>query len=95
MRLNFLLMLAVIASALTLVQMQYESRRLFVELDQARAEGRKLQAEKNNLLAEKNTQSTNLRVEQLAKNQLKMRPTSPAVTEYVKTPANVAAKGQP
>ena len=32
-RLNFVLLLAVLASALYLVQIQYESRRLYVELE--------------------------------------------------------------
>ena len=41
-RLNLVLMLAVVVSALYLVHTQYESRRLFVELDHAQAEARKL-----------------------------------------------------
>ena len=45
-RLNLVLLLAVLASALYLVRTQYESRRLYVELEKAQAESRKLEAEK-------------------------------------------------
>jgi cell division protein FtsL len=41
-RLNLVLLLAVIASALFLVRTQYESRRLFAELDRARVDARRL-----------------------------------------------------
>ena len=41
-RLNVVLLLAVLASAIYLVHTQYESRRLFTELDRAVAEGRAL-----------------------------------------------------
>ena len=41
-RLNLVLLIAVLASALYLVRTQYESRRLFTELDKAMGEARKL-----------------------------------------------------
>jgi cell division protein FtsL len=40
LRLNFLLLVAVMISALYLVQTQYESRRLFTELHRATSESR-------------------------------------------------------
>ena len=82
-RLNLVLLLAVLASALYLVHMQYESRRLFVELERAHASARQLETEQDRLQVEKRAQSTPLRIERLAKNQLQMRTTTPAITQYV------------
>ena len=82
-RLNLVLLLAVLASALYLVRTQYESRRLYVELEKAMAENRKLEAENERLQVEKRAQATPLRVEKLAKDSLKMRSVTPAITQYV------------
>lgn len=81
-RLNVVLMLAVIASALYLVNVQYESRRLFTELDKANAEAGKLETEYKRLQLERREQATPMRVEKLAKEQLQMRLATPAITHY-------------
>ena len=52
-RLNFVLLLAVLASALYLVRTQYESRRLYVELERATAEARKIEMDNERLQVEK------------------------------------------
>jgi len=82
-RLNLMLLLAVLVSALYLVHTQYESRSLFVELDRANTLARKLVVENERLQVERRTQATPLRVEKLAKEQLQMRSSSPAITQYV------------
>jgi cell division protein FtsL len=82
-RLNLVLLIAVLASALYLVRTQYESRRLFAEIDKAVSEARKLEIEHERLQVEKRAQATPLRVEKLAKEQLQMRNASPAITQYV------------
>ncbi len=82
-RLNLVLLIAVLASALYLVRTQYESRRLFVELEKANAQGRKIEAENERLQVEKRAQATPLRVEKLAKDNLQMRTATPAITQYV------------
>ena len=46
-RLNIVLLLAVLASALYLVNIQYDSRRLTTELERANAEGRRLDTERD------------------------------------------------
>ena len=84
MRLNLVLLAAVIASALFLVRTQYQSRRLYAELDRAESDARKLLVEKERLEFEKRAQATPLRVEKLAKEQLQMRTAGPAITQYVK-----------
>ena len=82
-RLNIFLLLAVLASALYLVSVQYESRRVFSELDKARSQARRLESENERLQVERRAQATPLRVEKLAKEQLHMRSVTPAITDYV------------
>ena len=89
-RLNFVLVLCVLFSALYLVHVQYESRRLYVELEKAASQGRKLAVDREGLMAEKRAQATPLRVERLAKERLQMHPATPAITVYV---ARHAASG--
>ena len=90
-RLNVLLLLAVMASAIYLVDTQYESRRLFTELDRATVEARRLETEHQRLQVEKRAQATPLRVEKIARAQLNMRTATPAITQYVSDPQGAAA----
>ncbi len=89
-RLNLVLLLAVLASALYLVHTQYESRRLFTEIDRAQTEARQLHTEAERLMVEKRAQSTPGRVEKLARDQLQMRTATPAITQYVQYSAPAA-----
>jgi cell division protein FtsL len=82
-RLSVVLLLAVMASALYLVHTQYESRRLYVELEKALAQSRKIEADNERLQVEKRAQATPLRVEKLARDRLQMRTATPAITQYV------------
>ena len=68
-RLNLVLLLAVLVSSLYLVSVQYDSRRLFSDLDRARAEAHQIEADAERLQVEKRAQATPLRVERLAKEQ--------------------------
>ena len=86
-RLNLVLLVAVMASALYLVHTQYESRRLFTQLDRAVSESRRLE-----------TEHQRLQVEKLARAQLHMRTATPAITQYVADPAGAvtsAPESQP
>ena len=85
-RVNFLLVLAGLASALYLVHVQYESRRLYVEMEKAQAQGRALETERQRLEVEKRAQATPLRVEKLAIDRLKRHPATPAITQYITSP---------
>jgi cell division protein FtsL len=99
-RLNLVLLLAVLASALYLVRTQYESRRLYVELEKATAEARKIEMDNERLQVEKRAQATPLKVEKLAKEKLQMRTVTPAITQYVThkdapaAPANTASSAE-
>jgi cell division protein FtsL len=92
-RLNLVLLLAVLASALYLVSVQYDSRRLFSAIDKAVSDGNKIEADNERLQVEKRAQATPLRVEKLAKTQLQMRTATPATTCYVRYTPD--AKGTP
>ncbi|MBL0423729.1 cell division protein FtsL [Ramlibacter alkalitolerans] len=83
LRLNLTLLVTVIASALYLVQVQYESRRLYTEIERAHNEARKLEIDNERLQVEKRAQATSARVEKVAREQLHMRPATPAITQYV------------
>ncbi|WP_313073171.1 cell division protein FtsL [Melaminivora sp.] len=83
LRLNFLLLLAVMGSAMVLVHSQYQSRRLYTELHRAIAESRQLETEHQRLQVQKRAQATPLRVERLARDRLKMHIATPAITQYV------------
>ncbi|MGI9132990.1 MAG: cell division protein FtsL [Rhodoferax sp.] len=94
-RLNLMLLLALLVSAMYLVSVQYESRRLFAELDKARSEARRLEIEYDRLQVEKRGQATPSRVERLAREKLQMHQSTPGVTTYVTyaAPAASAASG--
>ena len=97
-RLNLAVLLVLLASAFYLVHTQYESRRLYTALDRARAQATRLEAEHEQLQVQKRAEATSARVQQLAMSQLKMRPVTPGITQYVTlhgTPAPAAAGGSP
>ncbi len=81
-RLNLLLLLAVIGSALLLVKTAYDARRLFTNIHRAEVEAARLAAEYKRLEADRQLQATNLRVERTARERLKMSTATPAVTMY-------------
>ena len=93
-RLNVILLVALIFSAIYLVRVSHDSRRLFADLDKARGEERLLASEFERLKSDKQSQATPLRVEKTARDKLAMRGATPAVTQYVEvTPAADAASG--
>jgi cell division protein FtsL len=92
-RVNLLLLAALLASCLYLVKTAYESRRLFHALDRARIEQARLDTDYKRLDAERQAQATHLRVEKMAREKLRMRTATPAVTQYVADePASAASR---
>lgn len=101
-RFNIFLLLLVLASAMVVVRTHYQSRLLYTELDRATVEARRLQQEHERLQVEKRAQATSLRVETLAREKLKMRTATPAITQYVtesvavgRAPQQPAKEAQP
>jgi cell division protein FtsL len=85
-KLNLLLLAALVASALLLVQTSYESRRAFAALDRAKSEQQTLESDRQRLEADRQAQATPLRVERVARDKLGMRTATAAVTLYVADP---------
>ncbi len=83
-RVSLLLLVATVVSALWLVHSHYESRRMFMDLESARKEAKRIAVDHDRMEVERRAQATPLRVEQLARQQLNMRTASPAITQYVK-----------
>ncbi len=86
-----LLVLALLGSCLALVKSAYESRRVFAQLDKARQEARRLDAEYKRLDAERQGQATHARVEKAARDKLRMSAATPGVTVYVDDVATASA----
>ena len=88
-RLNLLLLIAVIGSALYLVHIEYSARQLYTQMHKAEQETRRIELDFERLQLEKRAQATPLRVEKLAREQLKMRTATPAITQYVRPDGSV------
>ena len=93
-RLNLVLLLAVLASAIYLVSVQYDSRRLFTELDKAKTESHRLELENERLQVERRAQTTPARVEKLAREKLQMSQAKPGITTYVTYSETAVAAGE-
>ncbi|MCC7000399.1 MAG: cell division protein FtsL [Deltaproteobacteria bacterium] len=93
-RLNLLLLVVLVCSAIYLVQTSYESRRLYAALERERNAAHQLDVEAEGLDVARRAHATSLRVERVAREELRMRAATPAVTEYVTDPARTAAAAQ-
>jgi cell division protein FtsL len=91
-RVNLLLALAVLGSAIYLVGVQYESRRLFTELEQVQREARRLNTELERLQVDKRSQATPARIERVAHEKLQMRQVTPGITAYIRASDTAQAK---
>ena len=91
LRLNVLLLVAVMLSALYLVQTQYEGRRLFTQLHRATSDARNLETEYQRLQVELRAQAAPARIKSLAAAQ-GMQEVSPAITHYMRDARQVGAQ---
>jgi len=86
-RLCIVLLPTVVASALYLVHMQYQWRRLISTLNTEEIAGQKLQGEQRALLSQVRSLTTAAQVEQVAREQLHMQEVNARVTLYVRQDA--------
>ena len=86
-RVNFLLLLAVVACALGVITSQHRARKLFIELETEQLAAQKLQEEFTQLQLEQGTWATHKRVEAVASRGLAMRLPDPASTVVITVPA--------
>lgn len=90
-RLNTLLIAILVACALSLVTAQYNERRLFVDLERAQADTRKLEIEWNQLQIDQTTYSKHSLIDSIARRDLQMQPVTPARTHYLSLPASASS----
>ena len=91
-RVNVVLLIILVACALSLVTSRHQARRLFVALEHEQMQGRALETEYGQLQLEQSTWGMPARVEKIAREQLKMQLPTASRTEVVALPA---AKGTP
>lgn len=82
-RLNAVLTVALMLCALALVHAQYQSRRLFIELERAQATARQLDIEWAQLQLDQSTLGKHARIESIARRDLNMVGTTSDRTQYL------------
>jgi len=82
-RLNFLLLIILIACALSLVSSQHKARKLYVELQKGQELARQIDVEWDQLQLEQSTWAMHGRIEKIASQILHMRVPPPARIQVV------------
>jgi cell division protein FtsL len=90
-RLNLLLTALLVLSALSLVNSQYQARRLFIELERAQAMTRHLDIEWAQLQLDQSALGKHARIEANARRDLKMVTLTPERTQYLTLEAGTPA----
>lgn len=86
-RVNLVLLAVLCACALSLITARHQSRKLFVALERAQAEGRAYDVEYGRLLLEQSTWGMPARVEKIARENLRMQLPDASRIEVVTTGA--------
>jgi cell division protein FtsL len=82
-RLEAMLIVLVLASALSAVTSQHQARQRFIELEREQARMQQLEVEWGQLQLEQSTWAAHGRVERIARDRLAMRPPAPGQTVVV------------
>jgi cell division protein FtsL len=82
-RFSLLLTIALVLCALSVVNAQYQARRLFIELERAQAASRQLDIEWAQLQLDQSTLGKHARIEGNARRDLGMIAVTPARTQYL------------
>jgi cell division protein FtsL len=85
-RLSILCAILLVLSALSLVSAQYRAQQLFVDLDRARAQSRKLDIDWRQLQLDQTNYSKSSLIETAAVRDLHMQHPSPARTQIIAVP---------
>lgn len=89
-RFNVLLLVLLIGCALSLINAQYQARGTFVELNREQALEHQLLQDWDRLQYEQSAQSKSARIEDVARNDLKMQAVSPGRTQYLSAPGGAS-----
>ncbi len=82
-RLHIVFVIALVLCALSLVNSQYQERRLFIELERAQSMARQLDIEWAQLQLDQSTLGKHARIEAVASKDLHMVPVTPERTQYL------------
>ncbi|MDO8179032.1 MAG: cell division protein FtsL [Undibacterium sp.] len=82
-RLNFFLAIVLIACALSLINSQYQARRLFIELERAQSLSKQYDLQWTQLKLDQSTFGKHARIEAAASKELNMVPVTPERTQYL------------
>jgi cell division protein FtsL len=82
-RLSLLLVVLLVMCALSLVNAQYQARRLFIELERAQSAARQLDIDWAQLQLDQSTLGKHARIEANARRDLKMVALTPVRTQYL------------
>lgn len=82
-RISSVLAILLVSCALSLVNAQYQARRLFVELERAQSQTRQLDIQWAQLQLDQSTLGKHARIEMNAQRDLNMVALSPARTQYL------------
>jgi cell division protein FtsL len=88
-RLSFVLAVLLVLSSLSLVNAQYQSRRLFIELERAQTIARQLDIEWAQLQLDQSTLGKHARIEANARRDLNMVALTPGRTQYLTAPVEI------
>ncbi len=86
-----LTILLLIFSALYLVRIQYESRRLQIEWERTTQQTQRLEQDNERLRVEKRAHATPARIEKMARERLHMQMATPATTRYIAVMGSASA----
>ena len=89
-RVNVVLLLVLVACALSLVTSRNQARRLFVELTREQAQARAYETEYGQLSLEQSTWAMPARIEKIARDTLRMQLPAAGRVEVVEVPAALA-----
>ncbi len=82
-RINLMLLAALVVCALSLVTSRHQARKLFVELEREQAQSRAYEVEYGQLQIEQSTRAMPGRVEKIAREQLHMQLPAPGRVEII------------
>lgn len=83
-RLNILLAMVLITCALSLINAQYQARRLFIELERAQSLSKQYELQWAQLKLDQSTYGKHARIEATASKELNMVAVTPERTQYLK-----------
>jgi cell division protein FtsL len=90
LRLNLILLILAVASAIGTVTSNHSARKLFADLEREQSHMRELEVEWGQLQLEQSTWANNARIEQIARNRLHMK--SPSADQVISIEAAKAGK---